>query len=95
MKMKFSELQNIDSQPIPLSKAPKRNNDHAVISYINMRNQELNVSVTEAEFNDIEFSKDGKYMQLPSCLHWVKGSKGPYLAHTETAVTTAADTIQW
>lgn len=96
MKMKFSDLKDIDSQPIPLDGMPRKNGDHAVIAYVNMRNQTLNVSVTPAELESIEFSQDFKYMKKPDFLNWVKGSKGPYLAKSNNgeAVTTATN-IQW
>lgn len=96
MKIKFENLTSVDSQPIPLTSAPRRNGDHAVISYLNMRKQELNISVTKEELESIDFSQDGKYMKLPDFLQWIKGSKGPYLTHVSTSNTTTTSTdIKW
>lgn len=96
MKIKFEDLASIENQPIPLAEKPKRNGDHAIISYITLRNDTLNISVTSKEIEEIEFSQDYKYMQLPSFLTWKKGSKGPYLTHVTTPATAnAPTTIQW
>lgn len=95
MRIKFNELSNIESQPVPLAGKPERNNDHAVIKYVNMRNQTLNVSVTAEEIEKIDFSQDFRYMKLPDFLMWVKGSKGPYLTHKETGAATDNTQIQW
>lgn len=94
--MKFDSLESITAQPIPLTKKPQRNVDHANIYYRNMRNQELTVSVTPEEFERIEFSQDFHYMQMPDCLVWMKSSKGPYLAHAAgTPAATTETEIKW
>lgn len=95
MKAKFSDLSDIKSMPIPLSKKPEKNGDHAVITYKTLRNDELNISVTESEFEQIEFSQDWHYMQLPSFLTWKKSSKGPYLARVQAPTEEANTDIKW
>lgn len=95
MFLKFDELSSIESMPIPITKKPERNGDHANVFYKNMRNQDLVVSVTPEELEKIEFSQDLKYMKLPDFLVWVKSSKGPYLAHATGTPAAGNTEIKW